>query len=87
MQFLLQVRSASVRCLGSAFGGWSCRLSMAAGGEEGGEQPPPWTEYLGQTDATDLDNALFFEYEYSIDQLMEIAGLCVAQVHACMLHV
>lgn len=49
------------------------------GGEEAGGEVP-WKEYLGQTEATELDNALFFEYEYSIDQLMEIAGLCVAQV-------
>ena len=45
---------------------------MAAGGE--------WKEYLGQEEAREFDNSLFFEYEFSIDQLMEIAGLCVAQV-------
>jgi len=40
----------------------------------------PWRDCLGQQEASDLDNTLFFDYEYSIDQLMEIAGLCVAQV-------
>ena len=30
--------------------------------------------FLGQKDAQDFDNSLFFEYQYSIDQLMEIAG-------------
>ena len=39
-----------------------------------------WRDCLGQQEASDLDNTLFFDYEYSIDQLMEIAGLCVAQV-------
>lgn len=45
-----------------------------------GEEEAPWRDCLGQKEASDLDNTLFFEYEYSIDQLMEIAGLCVAQV-------
>ena len=35
--------------------------------------------YLGQEEARELDNALFNEYQFSIDQLMEVAGLCVAQ--------
>lgn len=53
------------------------RLSMA--------EERPWRDCLGQKEAADLDNSLFFEYEYSIDQLMEIAGLCVAQVSVgCM---
>ncbi len=30
--------------------------------------------FLNQKDAQDFDNALFYEYKYSIDQLMEIAG-------------
>ncbi len=50
----------------------------APGGGDGGELP--WKECLGQNEATELDNALFFDYEFSVDQLMEIAGLCVAQV-------
>lgn len=44
-------------------------------------QEPPWKACLGQKEAADLDNALFFDYEFSIDQLMEIAGLCVAEVN------
>lgn len=65
---------------------------MAAQQQEGGD-PLPWKDCLGQTESTEVDNALFFDYEYSIDQLMEIAGLCVAQVyqtsykvgyHSCM---
>ena len=48
--------------------------------EQKGGVDPEWTDCLGQSDAAELDNALFFDYEYSIDQLMEVAGLCVAQV-------
>lgn len=47
--------------------------------EQKGGVDPEWTDCLGQSDAAELDNALFFDYEYSIDQLMEVAGLCVAQ--------
>ena len=35
--------------------------------------------YLGQEEAREFDNCLFNEYQFSIDQLMEVAGLCVAQ--------
>ena len=63
-------------------------VAMAEGGEdrgregegEGEEQEPQWSEYLNAKDAREFDNSLLFEYEFSIDQLMEIAGLCVAQV-------
>ena len=30
--------------------------------------------YIGSRDALELDNLLFTEYKYSVDQLMEIAG-------------
>ena len=55
---------------------------MASGGDQEQQQSeePVWRERLGQTEAKDFDNSLFFEYEFSIDQLMELAGLCVAQV-------
>lgn len=53
---------------------------MAAGGDEQKPAEPVWRERLGQTEANELDESLFFEYEFSIDQLMELAGLCVAQV-------
>lgn len=51
----------------------------------------PWKNCLGQAESTELDNALFFDYEFSVDQLMEIAGLCVAQVRplqlcSCAIH-
>ena len=65
---------------------WCCSISyhkrylMAEQGK-GGEEEEQWRDCLGQSDASELDNALFFDYEYSIDQLMEIAGLCVAQVN------
>ena len=36
--------------------------------------------YLGQAEAREFDNSLFNDYKFSIDQLMEVAGLCVAQV-------
>lgn len=45
----------------------------------------PWKNCLGQAESTELDNALFFDYEFSVDQLMEIAGLCVAQVRPLQL--
>lgn len=35
---------------------------------------------LGQEEARECDNSLFNDYKFSVDQLMEIAGLCVAQV-------
>ena len=35
---------------------------------------------LGQEEARDFDNSLFNEYQFSTDQLMEVAGLCIAQV-------
>lgn len=35
--------------------------------------------YLSQNDAINLDRQLFDEYGYSVDQLMELAGLSVAQ--------
>ena len=42
------------------------------------------TSYIDQESALKLDIALFNDYMFSIDQLMEIAGLCVAQVTACL---
>lgn len=54
------------------------RLYMAEG--DGQAEELPWKDCLGQNESSELDNALFFDYEFSIDQLMEIAGLCVAQV-------
>ena len=56
------------------------RAFMAAGGDQDQPAEPVWRERLGQTEAKEFDNSLFFEYEFSIDQLMELAGLCVAQV-------
>ena len=47
---------------------------MTDGGSERGRR------YLGQEEAREFDNCLFNDYQFSIDQLMEIAGLCVAQV-------
>ena len=38
--------------------------------------------YLGQEAASNFDNVLFNEYQFSIDQLMEVAGLCCAHVTA-----
>lgn len=31
------------------------------------DEAPAWTDCLGQNDSAELDNALFFDYEYSID--------------------
>lgn len=36
------------------------------------------TRFLNQQEATDIDIELFNEYRYSVDQLMELAGLSVA---------
>lgn len=36
--------------------------------------------YMGREEAREFDEKLFNEYKFSVDQLMEIAGLCVAQV-------
>ena len=36
-------------------------------------------KYLGQEEAQRLDQELFNEYSFSLDQLMEIAGLAVAE--------
>lgn len=66
------------------------RTVMASGGDQQ-QQPeaeePVWRERLGQTEAKEFDNSLFFEYEFSIDQLMELAGLCVAQVSVNMINI
>lgn len=53
---------------------------MAGPGEAAENAEEKWKERLGQEEAREFDNSLLFEYEFSIDQLMEIAGLCVAQV-------
>jgi hypothetical protein len=49
------------------------RSIMTDGGSERGRR------YLGQEEAREFDNCLFNDYQFSIDQLMEVAGLCVAQ--------
>ena len=54
--------------------------AMAGPGEAAENAEEKWKDRLGQEEAREFDNSLFFEYEFSIDQLMEIAGLCVAQV-------
>ena len=54
--------------------------TMAGPGEAAENAEEKWKERLGQEEAREFDNSLLFEYEFSIDQLMEIAGLCVAQV-------
>ncbi|KAI6179644.1 NAD(P)H-hydrate epimerase [Aphelenchoides besseyi] len=36
-------------------------------------------KYLGQQEATDIDKELFSTYDFSVDQLMELAGLSCAQ--------
>lgn len=63
-----------------SFSTTSC--AAMAEGEAKEAKEPEWREYLGQEEAAEFDNALFFDYEFSIDQLMELAGLCVAQVRA-----
>lgn len=49
-----------------------CNLSMAYN--------RPELKYLTQKEAADLDGELFTEYAFSVDQLMELAGLAVASV-------
>ncbi|XP_045465888.1 NAD(P)H-hydrate epimerase [Harmonia axyridis] len=41
-------------------------------------------KYLKQQEAIDIDNALFNEYKFSVDQLMELAGLsCASAIAKC----
>lgn len=41
-------------------------------------------KYLNQEEASDIDKELFNEYQYSVDQLMELAGLsCAHAIAAC----
>lgn len=41
-------------------------------------------KYLNQEEATNIDLELFNEYKYSVDQLMELAGLsCAHAVAKC----
>lgn len=44
-------------------------------------QCPP-TKFLTQAEATALDQDLFNEFKFSVDQLMELAGLSVASAVA-----
>ncbi|KAJ8982456.1 hypothetical protein NQ317_000414 [Molorchus minor] len=39
---------------------------------------PNMVKYLGQEEAINIDQELFNEYQYSVDQLMELAGLSCA---------
>lgn len=39
-------------------------------------------KYLNQTEAIDIDVELFNEYKFSVDQLMELAGLSCAHAIA-----
>ena len=39
-------------------------------------------KFLNQTEAIDIDVALFNEYKFSVDQLMELAGLSCAHAIA-----
>ena len=51
---------------------------MAHGGE--GEGSSVAKHFLSQDEAREVDEALFKHYQFSLEQLMEVAGLCVAQV-------
>lgn len=40
--------------------------------------------YLNQQEAINIDQELFNEYKFSVDQLMELAGLsCAVAIHKC----
>lgn len=39
-------------------------------------------KYLNQTEAINIDNELFNDYKFSVDQLMELAGLSCAHAIA-----
>ncbi|GCB82002.1 hypothetical protein scyTo_0022600 [Scyliorhinus torazame] len=45
-------------------------------------------KYLGQEEAQAIDQELFTEYKFSVDQLMELAGLscasAIAKVRRCL---
>lgn len=41
-------------------------------------------KFLNQQEAINIDIELFNEYKYSVDQLMELAGLsCAVAIHKC----
>lgn len=45
---------------------------------------PKMVRYLGQKEAQSIDLELFDEYSFSVDQLMELAGLsCAVAVTKC----
>lgn len=77
---VLPITNANSTINGSCSRVLQYRSVMASGGDQQQPEEPVWRERLGQTEAKEFDNSLFFEYEFSIDQLMELAGLCVAQV-------
>ncbi|XP_072020975.1 NAD(P)H-hydrate epimerase-like isoform X2 [Amphiura filiformis] len=57
--------------------------SMATAGDSKGkgageESPKQEVKFLGQEEAQKIDQELFNEYNYSVDQLMELAGLSCA---------
>lgn len=54
--------------------GWA-DVAMATGGRQCSSGR---IRYLTQTEAAELDQDLFNEYKFSVDQLMELAGLSVA---------
>uniref|UniRef100_T1J3S0 NAD(P)H-hydrate epimerase n=1 Tax=Strigamia maritima TaxID=126957 RepID=T1J3S0_STRMM len=57
------------------------RINMSSlTGMEGGEK----FKYLGQEEAMKIDQELFSEYAFSVDQLMELAGLsCATAIARC----
>ncbi|XP_028911659.1 NAD(P)H-hydrate epimerase [Ornithorhynchus anatinus] len=61
------------RCPAPAWGG-----ARWAGARQGGPGPAAMMKYLSQQEAQAVDQDLFTEYRFSVDQLMELAGLSCA---------
>nr|XP_025853115.1 NAD(P)H-hydrate epimerase [Vulpes vulpes] len=61
---------------GSAW--WEARRPHSGGGGEPAGMASPAVKYLSQEEAQAVDEELFNEYQFSVDQLMELAGLSCA---------
>ncbi|KAM5256626.1 NAD(P)H-hydrate epimerase isoform 5-T5 [Ctenodactylus gundi] len=57
---------------------WGARHLISAGRRDSGIMADTAVKYLSQEEAQAVDQELFNEYQFSVDQLMELAGLSCA---------
>ncbi|XP_047559987.1 NAD(P)H-hydrate epimerase [Lutra lutra] len=57
---------------------WGTRRPRSGGPGEPADMASPAVKYLSQEEAQAVDEELFNEYQFSVDQLMELAGLSCA---------